>query len=168
MISSVFGSASGTDSDYIIKHSTWYQFPCVTHKNVSYFRLWYWLTLTHLPLQPHICVGELCQHWLRLWLVACSAPSHYLNQCWLIVIWTLRNKLLWNLNRNTKFFLHENAFENVVWEMAAILARGRGVKGLSRYDEVLIAGRAGYRCVVCHVRWVMELPMVFIIKIITW
>ena len=24
------------------------------------------------------------QNWFRCWLAACSAPSHYLNQCWLI------------------------------------------------------------------------------------
>ena len=34
-------------------------------------------------------------------LVAWWAPSHYLNQCWNIVNWTLRNKLQWNLNRNS-------------------------------------------------------------------
>ena len=34
-------------------------------------------------------------HWFRQWLVARSAPSHYLNQCWYICIvnWTLRKKL---------------------------------------------------------------------------
>ena len=36
----------------------------------------------------------------------------------------LTNKLQWNSNRNTKFFIQENAFENVVCEMAAILSRG--------------------------------------------
>ena len=45
---------------------------------------------------PHICVSESGQHWFREWLVAYSAPSHYLNQCWVIVNWTLRNTLLWN------------------------------------------------------------------------
>ena len=40
---------------------------------------------------------------VRQWLVACSAPSHELNQCWLIVNWTLRNKLQWDLNQNTSF-----------------------------------------------------------------
>ena len=35
-------------------------------------------------------------------------PSHYLNQCWLIVEWILRNKLQWNSNQNTKLFIHEN------------------------------------------------------------
>ena len=57
--------------------------------------------LTHLPLVPHICVSELGQHWFRQWLVAYSAPSHYRNQCWFIVNWTLRNKLQWNSNQNT-------------------------------------------------------------------
>ena len=41
-------------------------------------------------------------------------PSHYLNQCLLIVKWTPRNKLQCNFDQNTKFFIHENAFEHVV------------------------------------------------------
>ena len=53
--------------------------------------------------------------------------SHYLNQHWLIVNGTLKNKLQWNLNQNTAFFIH--AFETVVCEMADILSRGRWVKG---------------------------------------
>ena len=48
---------------------------------------------------PHICVCELCLHWL----VTCLAPSHCLNQCWLIVNWTLWNKLQWNWNQNSNF-----------------------------------------------------------------
>ena len=31
-----------------------------------------------------------------------EAPSHYLNQHWTIVSWTLRYKLQWNFNQNTK------------------------------------------------------------------
>ena len=60
--------------------------------------------LTHLPLVLHICVSKLGQHWFVQWLVAYSAPSHYLNQCWVIVNWTLRNKLQWNFNQNAKLF----------------------------------------------------------------
>ena len=37
-------------------------------------------------------------------------PSHYLNQCWCIVNWNLRNKLKWNFNQNTILFIHENAY----------------------------------------------------------
>ena len=36
-------------------------------------------------------------------------------------------KLQWNFNQNTKFFIHENAFEKIVSEMEAILSRGRWV-----------------------------------------
>ena len=57
--------------------------------------------LTHLPVVTHICVNESGQHWLRQWCVAYAVPSHYLNQCWVIVNWTLRNKLQWNFDQNT-------------------------------------------------------------------
>ena len=83
--------------------------------------------LTHFTLVPYICDNEMGRHWFRQWLAACSASGHYLNQYWLIVKSTLKKKLQWHLNQNTKLFLHENAFENVVREMAAILSRKRGV-----------------------------------------
>ena len=35
---------------------------------------------------------------VQIMLVACSAPSHYLNHWWVIVNWTLRNKLQWSFN----------------------------------------------------------------------
>ena len=81
-------------------------------------------TLTDLPLVPHIYVTESAQLRFRQWLVAYSAPSQYLNQCWFIVNWTLRNKLQWNSNQNSKNLIHEKAFENVVCEKAAILPWG--------------------------------------------
>ena len=56
------------------------------------------------------------------------APCHYLNQCWNIVSSNLRNKLQWNLKWNSCTFIQENAFENVVCEMAAILSRPQCVK----------------------------------------
>ena len=107
------------------------------HTNSSYlFRIcpeifvWYWqpylpihTALTHLPLVPHICVSESGQHWFRWWPVVYSAQSHYLNQCCVLVNWTLGNKVQWNLNPNSHIFIQENAFENIVCEMAAILSR---------------------------------------------
>ena len=86
--------------------------------------------LTPRPLVPHICVSQSGQHWFRWWLVAWTAPSHYLNQCWNIVNCTLRNKLQWNLNLNSNIFIQEIAFESVVWEMAAILSRPQCVKNV--------------------------------------
>ena len=70
-------------------------------------------------------------HRFRQWLVAWSAPSHYLNQCWNIVNWTLGNKLQWNFNRNSNISFLENALESVVCEIAAILSRSQCVKEAS-------------------------------------
>ena len=41
-----------------------------------------------------------------------------------MINWNLRNKLHCNFNQNTKIFINENASENIVCEMAAILSRG--------------------------------------------
>ena len=67
-------------------------------------------------------------HWFKKWLVAWTAPRHYLNQCWNIVNWTLRNKFQWNFNRNSNICIEENTFENVVCEMSAIFSRPQCVK----------------------------------------
>ena len=40
------------------------------------------------------------------------------------VNWTIGNKIQWNFNQNTKIFVHENASENIVYEMAAIFEHG--------------------------------------------
>ena len=49
-------------------------------------------------------------------VMACRylAPSHNLNQWWIIVNWTPRNKFQWNFNQNTHLFIHDNASENIV------------------------------------------------------
>ena len=57
-----------------------------------------------------------------------AEPSHYLNQRWNIVNLNLRNKLQWNLKWNSYIFIQDNAFENVVCDMAAILSRSQCVK----------------------------------------
>ena len=51
----------------------------------------------------------------------CSSCSS-LNQCWNIANWTPRNKLQWNLNWNSYIFIQENAFQNVIRKMVAILS----------------------------------------------
>ena len=68
----------------------------------------YWGRVTH------ICVIEMGHHWFMQWLVAFSAPSHYLNQWWLMVNWTLGNKVQWNFYQNWNIFIDKIAFENVV------------------------------------------------------
>ena len=56
-----------------------------------------------------------------------ETTSPCLNQCLFIDNWTIRNKCHWQLNRNSNMFTQENAFENIVCEIAAILSRGRWV-----------------------------------------
>ena len=56
--------------------------------------------LIHLPLVPHICVSELGHIGSDN-----STPSHYLNQCWLVVNWTPVNKFRWKSNRSYISFL---------------------------------------------------------------
>ena len=59
-------------------------------------------------------------------LGAKSLPKPMLTCCRL----ALRCKLQWNWNQNTKLFIHENAFQNVVCEIASILSRRRWVNQL--------------------------------------
>ena len=63
----------------------------------------------------------------HLYIKPWSAPSHYLNQYCNIVNWTLRIKLQWNFNQNSYILIQENAFENVVCEIAAIFSRSQCV-----------------------------------------
>ena len=102
--------------------------------------------LTHWVWMRHICVSKLYQHWFRYWLVAWLAPSHYLNKCWdIIVNWAFGNKFQWNSNQNqnTTVFISEHAFENVVWNMAAILSRPQCVnKNTCFFNFVISAGSA--------------------------
>ena len=50
--------------------------------------------------------GIVVEHVQLNLLLAYSTPSHYLNQCLLIVNCTLRNKLQWIFNQNLKLFIH--------------------------------------------------------------
>ena len=70
--------------------------------------------------------GDIVSSTLAQVMACClMAPSHYLNQYWLIVNWILRNELQWNWNQSTRCFIHENAFKNVICKMVSILFRGR-------------------------------------------
>ena len=82
-------------------------------------------TLTHLPLVQHLCVSEMGQHLFRQWLVGCSAPSHYLNQRWVIVNWNLMINRQWNSNQNTFFFIHKNTFEMSSAKWSPVFFPGR-------------------------------------------
>ena len=86
---------------------------------------WMNICLTHWGRVTHICVSKLGHHWFILCHVAWPAPNHDLNQCWNIVNTTRRISLKWNINRNPHISIYDNAFGNVVFEMAAILSRSQ-------------------------------------------
>ena len=84
-------------------------------------------TLTHLPLVPPVCVSELgsndsgnglspfrCQSitWTNADLLSIDPLGTYFREIWIKI---------------QKRFIHENAFQNAVCEMAAILPRERWV-----------------------------------------
>ena len=78
----------------------WFETPSCSlwrHRNVVWHMGTALSSLTYLPLAPHICVSERGHHWFGQWLVTCTASSHYLNHCWNIINWPIRNKLQWNL-----------------------------------------------------------------------
>ena len=74
--------------------------------------------------------------WIRSALVQimawCLVGAKQLSEPMLeYFMWTTRNKLQWDFNRNLYIFVQENAFENVVWKMAAISSRPQCVKTFS-------------------------------------
>ena len=80
--------------------------------------------LTHWGGVTHTCVGK------STIIASDNGLSHgrrqaniWTNAGWNIVNWTLGNKLQWNLNHKSYVSIQENPFENVVWEMAAILSQ---------------------------------------------
>ena len=81
-------------------------------------------TPTPTPRPPPPCRIYAAVNWVNI-ASGNSAPSHYRNQCWLIVNWTISNKLQWNFNRNSTIFIEENVFENVVCNFPNKLSRGR-------------------------------------------
>ena len=90
-----------------------------------------------------------------------SAPSHYLNQCWIIVNWTRKNKLLWNFNQNAKLSIHENASENIVCKMAPILLRESWVKmhfgGIFYIAQTSRFGSFTIQCIIMSLQTDMEI-----------
>ena len=64
---------------------------------------------------------DLGHHWFIKWLVAWSMLSHYLNQCWNIVNWTLRNKLKWNFLSHSKKCNWKGRLRNGNWPQLNLL-----------------------------------------------
>ena len=65
------------------------------------------------------------RQWIRSAFVQIMACHLFGTKPIIKASWKLRSKIKWNLKY--KYFIHENAFENIVNEMAAILSRRRRV-----------------------------------------
>ena len=76
-----------------------------------------------LILVLHICISESGQHWFRQWLGAWSAPNHYLNQCWILLIGPLGINFSEMAIEINTFWLKKCTW-NVFCELAAILSKG--------------------------------------------
>ena len=74
-------------------------------------------------------------------------PSHYLNQCWNIVNWTLTYKLQWNIDQNSCIFIQENAFKNAICKMVAVLSWLKCIKNgpWTMLKQDLTIHRASFR-----------------------
>ena len=90
----------------------------------SLIQLTHWGRVTHICFSKLTIIGS-----VNTW----TAPSHYLNQCWNIVNWTLRNKLQWNYSLNSNIFFQKNALENVVCIIVSISSRPQWVKQLPTF-----------------------------------
>ena len=53
----------------------------------------------------HICISKQRHHWIR------STPNNYLNQCWHVVNWILRNIFQGNFDQYTTIFIQKMNFK---------------------------------------------------------
>ena len=81
----------------------------------------------------HLFVSELGYHWFKLWLSACSAPSHHFNQCRCLVKCAFGNKYVWSLIQDTISFIQENKSEN--GKITTILSQSICFNSLKPNDE---------------------------------
>ena len=73
------------------------------------------ISSTHWGRVTHICISKLA-------IIGADYKNNYLDQCWNIINWTLRNKLQLNFNRDWYIYIQETIFEAVICRMAAILS----------------------------------------------
>ena len=79
--------------------------------------------LTHWGRVTHICVSILTIIGSDNGLSPGRRQAIIWTNAKILLYWTLRNKLQWNLNQNSNIFIKENAFESVVCETVAILSQ---------------------------------------------
>ena len=96
--------------------STWLRHPLDSTLNTY----WWGFMLTHWGRVTHICVDKLS----LVQIMACRLDG-----------------AKWKFNQNTTIFIEENAYENVVYEMASILSRPQYVNRI-HYNDVIMTTMA--------------------------
>ena len=91
--------------------------------------------LTHWGWVTHICIGNLTIIGLDNGLSPGRRQAIIWTNAGILLIRQTRNKLQWNVDQNSNIFIHENAFESVLCEMASILSRPQCVNGLLSPDR---------------------------------
>ena len=104
--------------------------------DIPHFNLWcadfYWYLLSISFLNSYspsaVYMHQRMGSTLVQIMACCLLGTKPLSKWMLVIVnWTLGNKLQWKFNQNFNFFIHENAFENVICKMEAYFSRGRGV-----------------------------------------
>ena len=92
--------------------------------------------LTHRGQETLICVTKGGHQWFGYWLGAKQAPSHYLNQCWITVNWTLANISQWNFDNFNNFHWIKCIWK---WHMrnGSHLASASSLNVLTHWGQVL-------------------------------
>ena len=101
----------------------------------------------------HLHISKLGHHWFRSWLVTWPAQSHYLNQCWIIVNWTLGNIFQWHLNQNSDSFIQGNALKmlSAIWEPFCLVLNVLTHWDFVTHCELSHHWFIKWRCVFTHV-----------------
>ena len=81
---------------------------------------------THWGWVRPICIGKLTIIGSDNGLSPHRRQAIIWTNAGILLIWPLE-KIMWNFNPNSYIFIQENAFENVVWKMAAILSQPQRV-----------------------------------------
>ena len=98
---------------------------CTKAIKISYFALCFWCLLDKQRGLITVYDGrDLDQDTFRYWLVAYSVAIHYPNFCCLIV----NSTLLAKFESKTIIHMNENAFQNAVYKISAILLKPHYVK----------------------------------------
>ena len=67
-------------------------------------------------------------------------PSHYLNQCWNVVICTLGNKFQWNLNQNLYIFINKANLRDLIAATGLVISNWIQIVNFSAHVTVKFDG----------------------------